>query len=204
MSTADNEFDLESFVNALGLNTRGSFNGNCEHCSNSSVDNPSLKIASQIDSDKHLGQAQTKIISSRYNEKSPFVERSSNGVDWNIAAVICGYDSSGFSDGAFCGSGSLDGASRGFWEISWDTLHDMWNQTRSSGILSWPYKPDTSRARLERRKGNDPLRLHVDLEGYDSVVTFRVIKEKLKQWLVLHKGYCTIMGPGFRSNNSST
>ena len=79
------------------------------------------------------------------------VERSSNGADWNVAAVICGDDSSGFSDGAFYGSGSVDGASRGFWEISWDTLHVMWNQTISSGILSWPYKPVTSRARLERR-----------------------------------------------------
>ena len=119
----DNEFDLESFVNALGLNIRGSFNGNFEHRSKSSVDIPSLKIASQIDGDKHLGQAQTKIISSRYNEKSPFVERSSNGVDWNVPAVICGDDSSGFSDEAFYGSGSVDGASHGFWEISWYTLH---------------------------------------------------------------------------------
>ena len=81
----------------------------------------------------------------------------------------------------------------------------MWNQTRSSGVLSWPYKSVTSRARLERRKGNDPLRLHVDLEGYDSVVTFRVIKEKLEEWIVRHKGYCIIIGgPVFRSNNSST
>ena len=88
----------------------------------------------------------------------------------------------------------MDGASRGFWKISWDTLHVMRNQTRSSGLLSWPYKPVTSRAHLERRKGNDPLRLHVDLEGYDSVVTFGVIKEKLKEWLVQHKGYCIIIG----------
>ena len=51
MSTADDEFDLESFVNALELNTRGIFNGNCEHRSNSYVDIPSLKMASQIDGD---------------------------------------------------------------------------------------------------------------------------------------------------------
>ena len=51
-------------MNELGLNTRRSFNGNCEHHSNSSVDIPSIKEASQIDGDKHLGQAQTKIISS--------------------------------------------------------------------------------------------------------------------------------------------
>ena len=81
----------------------------------------------------------------------------------------------------------------------------MWNRNRSSSIPSWPYKPVTSRARLERRKGNGPLRLFVDLEGYDRVVTFRVIQEKLREWIFKHKGYCIIIGGArFRSSSSCT
>ena len=105
-----------------------------------------------------------------------------------------GDDSSGFRMGIYYGSGSSDGAARGFWRTEWDT----WNLTCRCGIsdsyVSWPFRPVSRLARLKRCNREPPARLTINIEGYRRGITVQLINQRIIDWLKESRGSVSLLG----------
>ena len=111
-----------------------------------------------------------------------FVDNT-EALSWNPLAILCRDGSSGFQKGIYNGSGSSDGASRGFWWMDWDTLNLSCRYGTSDSYVSWPFRPVSSSARLKRRNREPPVRLTINIEGYPREIAVQLIKQRIYDWL---------------------
>ena len=184
-NTLTDEFDLDNWISAVGIDTNGSFVAPVQTDNSSSVEPTAISI-------------EENVINCEINNSAER-ENANGSTSWNVASIMCGHGSCSFEDGAFYGSGSIDGSSSGFWKMDWESLRMLWKQRESVAHISWPFRPVTRRARAERRSGHGPIRPYIDLEEYPKSVALKLVKTYLKEWLMTHKGYSILIGgPGAR------
>ena len=119
---------------------------------------------------------------------------NTDAYSWNVSAVLCGDGSSGFQKGIYYGSGSSDGASRGFWCMEWGILNPTCRYSTSDSHDSWPFRPRSCLARLKRRNREPLLRIAMNIEGYPRVIAVQLIKRRIYDWLNENSGFCLIIG----------
>ena len=191
------DFDLEAWVQSEGINTSGSFSlpRKCER-------SPGTKVSLT-----GTGAVIQKFKNAVHPPEIDGISEGGHGENihasaWNVSAVLCGDASSGFQKGIYYGSGSSDGAARGFWPMEWDTLNLICRYGISDSYVSWPFRPVSRLVRLKRRNRKPPLRLTINIEGYLYEIAIQLIKQCIHDWLSENRGFCLIIGgPGARAPN---
>ena len=84
--------------------------------------------------------------------------------------------------------------------MEWDALNPTSRHGTSDSYISWPFRPVSRLARLERRNREPPARLTINIEGYPREVAVQLIKQRIHDWLSQNRGFCLIIGgPGARA-----
>ena len=166
MERAD-EFELETWVLSVGINTSGSFSSR-RQCERSNGIKVSLTGA---------GTVVQKFPKATHTPENSGISEGGHGENphpsaWNVSDVLCRDDYSGFQKGLYYGSGPCDGTARGFWRMEWDTLNLTCRYGTSDSCISRPFWPVSRLVRLKRRNREPPMRLTINIEGYPRGILF--------------------------------
>ena len=160
MERAD-DFDLETWMLSVGINTSGSFSfpRQCERSHETKV------------SLTGTGAIVQKLQKATHTTENNGISEGGHGENThasakNVSAILCGYDSSGVQKGLYYGSGSCNGVARGFWRMEWGTLNLTCRCSTSHSCISVAFRLISRLARLKRRNREPPVRLPINIEGY--------------------------------------
>ena len=96
---------------------------------------------------------------------------------WKFSDVIFGDDSFCFRKVIYYGSGSCDGADKGFWRMEWDTLNMNCRCGISDSHVLWTFRTVSRLAHLKRRNRELPVQLTFNIEGYIREIAVPLIKQ---------------------------
>ena len=86
--------------------------------------------------------------------------------------------------------------------MEWDTLNLTCRYGISDSYVSWPFRPVSRLARLNRRNREPPVRLAIKIEFYPRGIVVQLIKQRIDGWLSENRVfYLIIGGPGARAPN---